>query len=63
MRRIAAIGAIGLMALAGCGGGGGGGGGSVPEPSTLSIFGAALLAALGYRFARSRAPQLLPVSA
>jgi len=44
-------------------GGGGGGGGSVPEPSTLSIFGAALLAALGYRFARSRAPQLLPVSA
>jgi hypothetical protein len=45
------------------GGGGGGGGGSVPEPSTLSIFGAALLAALGYRFARSRAPELLPARA
>jgi hypothetical protein len=46
-----------------CGGGGGGGGGSVPEPSTISIFGAALLAGFGYRFARSRAPQLLPAAA
>jgi len=44
-------------------GGGGGGGGSVPEPSTVTIFGAALLAALGWRFARRSAPQLLPVRA
>lgn len=42
--------------------GGGGGGGSVPEPSTLSIFAVALLAG-GYRFARSRAPQPMPVLA
>ncbi len=39
------------------------GGGSVPEPSTFTIFGAALLAALGWRFARRSAPQLLPVRA
>jgi hypothetical protein len=36
------------------GGGGGGGGGGVPEPGTLSIFGAALLASLGYALARAR---------
>ena len=40
---------------------GGGGGGSVPEPGTLSIFGAALLAALGYRYARGGVPQ--PIAA
>lgn len=42
---------------------GGGGGGTVPEPSTLSIFGAALLAVFGYRFARRSTPELLPARA
>jgi hypothetical protein len=49
-----------------CGGGGGGGGGggsSVPEPSTISLFGVALLAALGYRVARRHTPALLPARA
>jgi hypothetical protein len=48
-----------------CGTGGGGGGGSndVPEPSTFSIFGAALLAAFGYRFARRDSSALLPAGA
>lgn len=47
-----------------CGtGGGGGGGSSVPEPSTLSIFGAALLAVFGYRFARGSARQAIAVRA
>jgi hypothetical protein len=45
------------------GGGGGGGGGSVPEPSTFAIFGTALLAAFGYRFARRSTPELLPARA
>jgi hypothetical protein len=39
------------------------GGGSVPEPSTLSIFGAALLAGLGYRFVRRSTPQVLAATA
>jgi hypothetical protein len=46
-----------------CGGGGGGGGSDVPEPNTLSIFGGALLAAFGYRFARRSAPALSPAAA
>lgn len=57
----------GTMTTTGCTGtscGGGGGGGSpVPEPSTLSLFASALLAALAYRFARPSTPELLPARA
>jgi PEP-CTERM motif-containing protein len=42
-------------------GGGPGGGSSVPEPSTLSVLGFALLASLGFRFAvRAHALQPIP---
>jgi hypothetical protein len=50
------IGWITGICTSNCSGGAGGGAG-IPEPSSLSIFGVAMLAGFGYLMTRSRAPQ------